>query len=147
MARPCDGAVSHAPPSVDSQVQRSSAERATQGVLDVSHIKEGNQLTDSEAEDGTGRAQAGAVTTKPIVPNPLLDKALANVRVTKDGHGKGVCMDLKGIYVYANGVIVRFADGTQLPYDDGYQMLMEMGYLLHNAQLRADLVAKQTKAQ
>jgi hypothetical protein len=115
-------------------------------VLDVSQITEGNQLTDSEAEDGTGRAQAGAVTTNPIVPNPLLDKALANVRVTKDGHGKGVCLDLKGIYVYANGAIVHFADGTQLPYDDGYQMLMEMGYLLHNAQLRADRVAKQTKA-
>jgi hypothetical protein len=104
-------------------------------------------LTESQKEDGTGRPQAAAVTTKPIVPNPLLDKALANVRVTKDGHGKGVCMDLTGIYVYADGVIVRFADGTQLPYDNGYQMLMEMGYLLHSAQLRANRVAKQTKAR
>jgi CheY-like chemotaxis protein len=78
--------------------------------------------------------------------DPLLDKALANVRVTKDGYGKGVCLDLKGIYVYSNGVIVQFADGMQLPYNNGKEMLMEMDYLLQKAQVRADEVAKQRKA-
>ena len=86
-----------------------------------------------------------ASTARTLV-DPLLDKALANVRVTKDGYGKGVCLDLKGIYVYSNGVIVQFADGMQLPYNDGKEMLMEMDYLLQKAQVRADEVAKQRKA-
>jgi CheY-like chemotaxis protein len=83
-----------------------------------------------------------ASTARTLV-DPMLDKALANVRVTKDGYGKGVCLDLKGIYVYSTGVIVQFTDGMQLPYNDGKEMLMEMDYLMQKTQVRADEVAKQ----
>lgn len=112
------------------------------GGLDFRQTNGGANMTDSEFEEGTGRPGAAAVTTKPIVPNPLLDKALANVRVTKDGRGMGVCLDLEGIYVYSAGVIVQFADGTQLPYDDSKEMLVELDYLLQKAQVKADGVTK-----
>jgi hypothetical protein len=127
-----------------TRFSRNSRERNLQwhGGLDFRQTNGGTNMTESEFEDWTGRPGAAAVTTKQIVPNPLLDKALANVRVTKDGRGMGVCLDLKGIYVYSAGVVVQFADGTQLPYDDRKDMLVELDHLLQKAQVKADGVTK-----